>query len=66
MLFQNRLHSFTMLRFGAKAGRVFKDKRPGFLHCSRGNVQLDVGGAGIAGNTIHLFEVRFSIWQLCC
>ena len=66
MLFQNRLHSFTMLRFGAKAGRVFKDKRPGFLHCSCGNVQLGVSGRRIFGVTSNFLEVRFGVWQFCC
>ena len=66
MLFQNRLHSFPMLRVSAKAGRLLKNKGPGLLHLGRGNVQLDVSGTRIAGNTIHLFEVRFGVWQFCC
>ena len=66
MLFQNRLHSFPMLRVGAKAGRLFKDKRPGFLHCSCGNVQLGVSGRRIFGVTSNFLKVRFGVWQFCC
>ena len=66
MLFQNHLHSFPMLRVGAKAGHLLENKSPGFLHPGRGNVQLGVSGTRIAGNTVYLLEARFSVWQLCC
>ena len=66
MLFQNRLHRIPMLRVGAKAGCLLENKGPGLLHLGRGNVQLGVSRTRIVGNTIHLLEARFSIWQLCC
>lgn len=67
VLFQNRPHSFPLLRVSAKAGHLLEYMLPGLLHHDRSNIKLGVSvrSFSVCITVLHLDEVRFYVGQFC-